>query len=97
MNPIKCIEFFRVRLRAVTYVCIGMLGGLVALDIIPGLIPKDQAHTQLERLPAFWCVFGFLGCGLLIVISKLYGRAGIVRSEDYYDRHSQSDLGQTKQ
>jgi len=30
-------------------------------------------------------VFGFVACVLIIVASKAYGHAGIMRGEDYYD------------
>ena len=38
-----------------------------------------------ETVPVFWTVFGFLGCVLLVVVSKSYGHLGISEREDYYD------------
>jgi len=38
-----------------------------------------------ETVPVFWTVFGFLGCVLLVVISKSYGHLGVSTREDYYD------------
>jgi len=36
-------------------------------------------------LPAFWSIFGFLGCVVIIIGSKWFGHAGIMTREDYYD------------
>ncbi len=81
----------RKRPQTVVRVSFVVLAVLVVLDAIPGVIGKEQAHTQLERIPGFWAVFGFLGCALLIVASKLFGRAGVVQNEDYYDRVGGND------
>ncbi len=37
-----------------------------------------------ENVPGFWTAFGFLGCILLVVVSKTYGHAGVSEREDYY-------------
>lgn len=97
MTMVKWIEFLRARLRAVVRVSIFLLAGLVVLDAIPGVIGKEQAHTQLEQIPGFWAAFGFLGCGLLIVASKLFGRAGVVQGEDYYERIGRDDSSGSRQ
>ena len=44
-----------------------------------------SAYHASENWPVFWTVFGFLGCVLLVVISKSYGHLGISEREDYYD------------
>ncbi len=85
MKLVKFIEFLRMRLRSVVRVCLLGLALLVIIDAIPGLIQKEHAHTALERFPAFWAVFGFVGCVVLIILSKAFGHAGIMTREDYYD------------
>lgn len=85
MKLVRLISFLRDRLRAVIRLSCIALGLLVLLDAIPGLVNKEEAHTAIERWPAFWAVFGFVGCVLLIVLSKAFGHAGIMRREDYYD------------
>lgn len=62
-----------------------LLGVLVVVDAIPWLVHKEHAHTAAERFPGFWAVFGFLGCVVLILASKAFGHAGIMKREDYYD------------
>jgi hypothetical protein len=83
MKLVQFIEFLRNRLKTVIRVCFGVLALLILLDAV--LVDKEHAHTALERLPAFWSVFGFLGCILIIIGSKWFGHAGIMTREDYYD------------
>lgn len=82
---VQLIEFLRNRLKTVVRVCVAVLALLVILDAIPGLVDKEHAHTQAEHLPGFWAVFGFVGCAVLILLSKAFGHAGIMQREDYYD------------
>ena len=85
MKLVKLIEFFRSRLKVVVWICYAVLGLLVVLDAMPFIVDKEHAHTAIEHLPAFWSVFGFVACALIIVLSKWYGHAGIMTREDYYD------------
>ncbi len=85
MRLAKLIEFLRNRLKTVVRICFVVLAVLVLLDAIPALVDKEDAHTRVVHFPAFWAVFGFVGCALLIVLSKWYGHAGIMTREDYYD------------
>ncbi|MGD0411172.1 MAG: hypothetical protein ABSC18_05665 [Verrucomicrobiota bacterium] len=85
MKLVKLIEWLRNRLKAVVWVAGIALAVLVALDAIPGVVDKEHAHTKAEHFPAFWAVFGFVGCVLIIIVSKWFGHAGIMQREDYYD------------
>ncbi len=86
MKLVKVIEFLRTHLRTVVRVCAVALALLILLDAIPGVVDKEEAHTAAEHVPGFWSVFGFVGCAVLIVVSKAFGKAGIMQREDYYDR-----------
>jgi hypothetical protein len=83
MKLVRIIEFLRNRLKAVVRICFGLLVLLILLDAL--LVDKEHAHTRIEHLPAFWSVFGFLGCVVIIIASKWFGHAGIMTREDYYD------------
>ncbi len=86
MRLLKFIEFLRARLRTVVWLGVGVLLGLVVLDALPGVVVKEHAHTWVERhVPGFWAVFGFVGCVVLIILSKAFGHLGIMTREDYYD------------
>jgi len=85
MRLARVIAYLRTRLRTILWVSYVILGLLVVVDAIPGVVDKEKAHTAIERWPAFWAVFGFVGCVLLVVVSKAFGHAGIMQREDYYD------------
>jgi hypothetical protein len=84
MNLVKFIEFLRKHLRGVTLACIAVLVLLAGADIL--FVNNDEAHTRIEHFPAFWSIFGFVACVLIIIASKWFGHAGIMVSEDYYDQ-----------
>jgi len=79
---LRLIEFLRQRLRRVIIVSCGLLALVALADVF---VDKHHAHTKLEHLPAFWSVFGFLACVLIVLFSKAFGKAGIMTREDYYD------------
>ena len=83
MTLVDLIHFLRERLRTVVRVCLGLLVLLVILDAL--FVDKEHAHTAAEHWPAFWAVFGLVGCIVLILASKAFGHAGIMQREDYYD------------
>lgn len=87
MSLLRFIEFLRRHLRTVIRVSFGVLAVLVILDALPGVVHKEgHAHTWVEaHVPGFWAVFGFVGCAFLILASKAFGHAGIMKREDYYD------------
>jgi len=86
MKLVKLIEYLRQHLKLVVRLCLVVLALLVVVDAIPALVDKSHhAHTAAERLPGFWSIFGFVGCLLIIFVSKWYGHAGIMTREDYYD------------
>ncbi len=85
MNLVKLIEYLRNHLKTVVRVCLGVLALLMLLDALPFVVNKEEAHTHLEHFPAFWSVFGFLGCVAIILVSKWFGHAGIMQREDYYE------------
>jgi hypothetical protein len=85
MNLARLIDYLRDRLKTVVRAGLAVLVVLVVLDAVPAVIDKAHAHTALEHVPAFWAVFGLLGCLLLVVFAKTFGRLGISTREDYYD------------
>ncbi len=85
MKLLKLIEFLRNRLKTVVRVCFAVLAVLVLFDAIPAIVDKEHAHTATEHIPGFWAVFGFIGCVVIIILSKWFGHAGIMTREDYYD------------
>ena len=85
MILVRLIEFLRARLRAVVWACYVVLALLIVVDALPFLVDKEHAHTKAEQWPGFWSLFGFVACVLIVLLSKWYGKAGIMQREDYYD------------
>ncbi len=83
MKLAKLIEYLRNHLKTVVRVCFAVLALLILLDAV--LVNKEPAHTKVEHIPAFWSVFGFVACAVIVLVSKWYGHAGIMTREDYYD------------
>ncbi len=53
--------------------------------ILPRILRPEPAHFWFEDLPAWGSMYGLVSCVLIIVVSKLIGRLGVMRREDYYD------------
>jgi hypothetical protein len=85
MILVQLIEFLRRHLKAVIRIGYAVLALLVVIDALPFLVDKEHAHTSAEHWPGFWSVFGFVSCTAIILLSKWYGHAGIMKREDYYD------------
>jgi hypothetical protein len=91
MNLVKIIEYLRNRLKTVVGICCGVLMLLVIVDAL--FVSKEHAHTAPEHWPAFWAVFGFVACALIVLLSKAYGHAGIMTREDYYETKDTGENG----
>ncbi len=74
------------RVLYILYACCALL---VALDFV---INRHVYHSW-ENLPAFYPIYGFVGCVVLVVVAR-WMRTFLMRSEDYYDK--QYDKGYDK-
>jgi len=64
-----------------------MLKGFYALCILLVLIDfVVHRHTGFgwEKIPAFYAIYGFIACVVLVVLAKIM-RKYVMRKEDYYD------------
>ena len=57
----------------------------IAEALAPHLLDAGHAHFRFEDLPAWGSIYGLVSCVVIIVVSKLIGRLGLMRREDYYD------------
>jgi hypothetical protein len=87
MKLLQLIEYLRNHLKTVVKVSLVALALLVVIDAVPAFVDKEHAHSQIEHWPGFWAVFGFIGCVVLILVSKWFGHAGIMQRENYYDEN----------
>ena len=60
---------------------------LVALAeiVLPFLFRDGHFHFSFESFPAWGSLYGVVSCVAIIVVSKLIGKAWLMRREDYYD------------
>ena len=57
---------------------------LVVLLIVEFFIHKHTVFDW-EKWPAFYAVFGFVACVVLVIVAKYILRPLVMRKEDYYD------------
>lgn len=59
---------------------------LVAIVIADFWVERPHIHNFWDAIPGWGALLGFIGCGLLILISKFIGKKlGISKKEDFYD------------
>lgn len=57
---------------------------ICALLVILDFVIHRHIGLDWERIPAFYALYGFVACVLLVVIAKQM-RKLVMRKEDYYD------------
>ena len=69
-------------LFSILYVCLAMsiLAGVLVHLFIP-----SHAAFRWQEIPGFSAIYGFIGCILIIVVSKALGHHWLQKEEDYYD------------
>jgi hypothetical protein len=80
---VALIDFLQKHIRRVRIISLCSLLLLVVIDWL--FVDKSAAHTGPEHYIAFWALFGFVSCVVIIFLSKWYGYLGILTREDYYD------------
>lgn len=57
------------------------------LSLLAGFwLPPDAAHDMWwNRIPAFFALFGFIGCLGIIFFAKFLGKVLLRKREGYYD------------
>lgn len=58
--------------------------GALAATVAAGFFVAPAAHFEIERLFAFYALYGFAACAALILFAKALGRL-LNRRDDYYD------------
>lgn len=58
---------------------------LCGLLVIADFILYRKVYHSWENIPAFYAIYGFVGCVLLVVVAK-WMRTFLMREEDYYDK-----------
>ncbi len=64
---------------------VGLVVVASAEIVLPFIFHGGHPHFSFERLPAWGSLYGLISCMAIIVVSKLIGKAWLMRREDYYD------------
>ena len=60
--------------------------GILIVCLLGFLVhPGHESHYFWKKIPVFEALFGFIGCIVLIVFSKILGHFLLERRENYYD------------
>jgi hypothetical protein len=65
------------KMLRVFYVVCGLL-------VVADFIVHRHVYHDWENIPAFYAIYGFVGCSVLVFVAKAM-RKVIMRGEDYYD------------
>lgn len=57
---------------------------ICALLVVVDFLVHRHIGLDWEKIPAFYAMYGFVACVLLVVLAKLM-RKLVMRKEDYYD------------
>ncbi len=76
------IESLRKNLKTLKIVMIAYLAVLVVFDAV---LPREHAHYLIDKIRAWWTLFGIIGCFLLIKFSKGAAHLFLSKKEDFYD------------
>ncbi|ODS42105.1 MAG: hypothetical protein MSIBF_01845 [Candidatus Altiarchaeales archaeon IMC4] len=58
----------------------------IVLGIIIQIVYHPHGHFSFENVPAFYAIFGFIACAMLLIGSKWIGKRGLMVREDYYSK-----------
>ena len=65
-------------------ILMGIFYVLCALLVIADFVVHRHIYTSFDEIPAFYAIYGFVACVLLVVIAKQM-RKLLMRKESYYE------------
>jgi len=78
---LKYIELLRSHMGALKKVLIAYLIALVLFDVF---LSRAHAHNLIDKVYAFWTMFGIVGCFVLIKVAKGIAHLFLAKDEDFY-------------
>ena len=82
MKLADIIEFLRGNLKILKTVMMVYLAILVVFDVF---LSREHAHYLIDKIYAYWSIFGIVGCFVLIKFSKGIAHLFLAKNEDFYD------------
>ena len=71
------------RIKLCFYVVLAVVAA--AEIVLPLVVHGGHHHFSFESWPAWGSLYGLISCVAIIVLSKLIGKAWLMRPEDHYD------------
>ena len=65
------------------WIALGIL--TLASIIIEFFFISGHDEHWWSAVPIFYIIFGFIGCAVIIIVSKAIGKIFLLREENYYD------------
>jgi hypothetical protein len=81
MKIVEYIDFLKRNMKGLVRVLIVYLIVLVAFDVT---LSRHDAHYFVDKIYAFWTLFGIVGCFLLIKVAKGIAHLFLAQNEDFY-------------
>lgn len=82
MKLAEMIGTLRENLKTLKIVMIVYLTVLVVFDFF---LSREDAHYIIDKIYAYWAIFGTVGCFVLIKFSKGIAHMFLAKDEDYYE------------
>ncbi len=82
MKLADMIGTLRENLKTLKTVMIVYLAVIVVFDVT---LPREHAHYLIDKIWAWWTIFGTVGCFVLIKFSKGLAHLFLAKNEDYYE------------
>jgi hypothetical protein len=61
-----------------------LIAYLIALVLFDVLLPREHAHYWIDKVYAYWTLFGGIGCFILIKVAKGAAHLFLGKDEDFY-------------
>jgi len=78
---VQYIDFLRRNMKGLIRVLIVYLIALVVFDVT---LSRHEAHYMIDKVYAFWTIFGAVGCFILIKVAKGIAHLFLGQGEDFY-------------
>lgn len=79
------VRVARIKGRLKRWFYVGLAVVALAEIVLPLVFRGGHPHFSFESFPAWGSLYGLISCLAIIVVSKLIGKAWLMRREDYYD------------
>ena len=82
MKIVEIIDALKRNIKLLRLVLVLLLAALAAGDAVFRL--HYHGHYRIDSFPAFWAIFGAVGCFIMIKVAKGIAHLFLSKDEDYY-------------